>query len=225
MQVLRPGRLALANFLLPLLTVHVCYVLAASHGHVPWCIPYLDDCTSISATGRSMPEYLVFKLGMISAGLTKIQFWRLNRDWLDYLGDVPSATRRGLPILGLVAGLSLILYTVALGHEGAIPYLMRRLGVSLYFGLAFIAQCLLTLRLRSMQRQQTLVVSRKLLATILTILWILLVIGIGMVLLDLVTDFKERLEDPMEWLMALLMTLNYGLFWLAWRQSGFDQRH
>ena len=48
--------LALITGLLPLVCVHTTYLIAASHGHVPWCVPYWDSCTSISATGRQLPE-------------------------------------------------------------------------------------------------------------------------------------------------------------------------
>ena len=39
--------------LLPLAAIHLCYLLAAYLGHVPWCLPYVDSCTSISAAGRA----------------------------------------------------------------------------------------------------------------------------------------------------------------------------
>jgi len=214
-------QLALANFLTPLATVHGCYLLAAINGHVPLCLPYLDSCSSISAAGRAMPEYLLFKLGMLSAAVTKIGFWRLSRTWLRYLGDGPSVTGNILPRLGLVAAVSLMLYTLALGHQGDSYQLTRRTGVALYFGLTFIAQCLLTLRLRAVARSAPMAVQPQLLRVITGLLLIVLSVGIGMVLLDIAPAYKERLENAMEWQMALLMMLVYGLLCRAWRLSGF----
>jgi hypothetical protein len=59
-----PATIALLCGLVPLLTVHVCYVLSASAGVIPTCSPYLDGCTSISATGRHGWGYVLFKAGM-----------------------------------------------------------------------------------------------------------------------------------------------------------------
>ncbi len=48
-------RLVWVCALLPFITTHASYLIAASHGHVEWCIPYWDASTSISATRRQMP--------------------------------------------------------------------------------------------------------------------------------------------------------------------------
>ena len=37
----------------PILLFHVTHFLSFQEGCLPWCIPYWDSCTSISATGRS----------------------------------------------------------------------------------------------------------------------------------------------------------------------------
>lgn len=215
--------LALASFLLPVLTAHFCYLLAASYGHVPWCMPYLDSCTSISSTGRSMPEYLLFKIGMISAGLVSIRFWQLNPLWLDHLGEQSSGNSRPLVALGVAAGLSLILYTLVLGHEGDIPRLLRRVGVALYFGLTYIAQCLLLMRLNAVCRQSNTGITPSILRSLSRLLLVLLLVGMGMVSLELFPAYKERLENALEWQTAMLMSLVYGLYWWAWRQSGFGR--
>ena len=53
--------------LLPLVCIHLCYLVAANLGHIEWCVPYLENCTSISATGRKYPEFFIFKGLMIPA--------------------------------------------------------------------------------------------------------------------------------------------------------------
>jgi len=96
--------------LLPFITIHVSYIVAASQGHVEWCIPYWDACSSISATGRQMPEKLWFKLGMLpAAGVTALLWWQLGR----------STEKKGaMIILGILACVFLTIYTLALGVEG-----------------------------------------------------------------------------------------------------------
>ena len=38
--------------LLPFFAVQFTYLVAAGHGLVDWCNPYIDSCSSISAAGR-----------------------------------------------------------------------------------------------------------------------------------------------------------------------------
>lgn len=84
---------------LVLFTMHVCYLVAAAQGHVPWCFPYLDSCTSISATGRQWPERGIFKPLMTIAALAVATTFWLSARWLSVLGDAPSRTQRLLPHL------------------------------------------------------------------------------------------------------------------------------
>ena len=51
----------------PIVVVHVCYLLSAHYGYVDKCNPYIEGCTSISATGRHGPSYFLFKAGTIGA--------------------------------------------------------------------------------------------------------------------------------------------------------------
>ena len=43
---------ALVTAVAPIVFIHLTYLISAAQGYVPWCIPYIDSCTSISATGR-----------------------------------------------------------------------------------------------------------------------------------------------------------------------------
>ena len=53
----RLSPLAWATALLPLVTMHVCYLLSASEQLVPWCLPWFEGCTSISRASRSGTAY------------------------------------------------------------------------------------------------------------------------------------------------------------------------
>ena len=70
--------LPLLTALLPALAINFCYLLAASQGHVPWCIPYLEGCTSISATGRQAPESYLFRALIIPTAVLLVFYWRLS---------------------------------------------------------------------------------------------------------------------------------------------------
>ena len=95
-----PATIALLCFVGPVLTVHMSYALSIAGGFVAVCIPYLDGCTSISATGRHGPGYVLFKAGMLLSVLLLIVYWRLCRDWLLEAGDVDGPALRSLLRLG-----------------------------------------------------------------------------------------------------------------------------
>ncbi|HET9664237.1 MAG TPA: hypothetical protein VFP00_08410, partial [Burkholderiales bacterium] len=46
---------------LPLAAIAASYAVAVRAGAVPACNPFLDGCTSISATGRYAPASYIFK--------------------------------------------------------------------------------------------------------------------------------------------------------------------
>ena len=84
----------LAAVLLPAVGVHVSYALAAAQGHVPWCLVYLDGCTSISSTGRAAPERFVFLGTVLPTAVLLMMYWRLNLDWLRQLRGRAEAADR-----------------------------------------------------------------------------------------------------------------------------------
>jgi hypothetical protein len=202
--------LALACALLPVLAVHVAWWLSVRDGYVPFCIPYLEGCTSISRAARHGLGNHVFRAIMLPTAMLQILLWLGARQWL--LARHPDA-RAGssLPWLGLVAGAFLVLYGTFLGTEGDIYRLLRRYGVVMYFAATFVAQLVLQRALRSMPTHPS---GRGMLA-----------VCIGMLALGLVSTLvtaavvdpaaKDRWENVLEWNLGALLTLWFLL--LAWR--------
>ncbi len=196
--------------ILPFLTIHICYLVSASYGHVEWCVPHWDACTSISATGRQMPEKLLFKLGMIPSALLTAWLWWRIRQWL--LTRLPGTTLSSTLVPGLLAASFLILYTLALGVEGDTYQRIRRIGVTLSFAFTFLAQLQCT-RLfgklaRASNASQSIIDWQKYLFWLLSCL---LLTGLTSVILDawMGTGY-DSLEDAFEWNMALMLQ-----FWFA----------
>jgi len=196
--------------ILPLVTMHLSWLLASWEGYIHWCLPYWADCTSISKTGRNGLAYFVFKGGMIATATQLVALWILNRHWLRSLGAAPS---RLMPVLGAIASLALLVYTLSLGHAGDTFRLLRRFGVVAYLGLSFIllaltAHHLLNTRLRSN--------GKKMLAYSAALLAIAL---FSLVLDAWLGKAYDRIEDAFEWWLILL--LNIQLLWLAslWQRS------
>ncbi len=211
-----PASLAFSAAALPFVAVHLCYLLAASMGHVEWCVPYWDGCTSISKTGRKVPEYYLFKATMIPAAVLMMLHWRTCGRWLQRVEVVPSRSARLIPWLGVICGVFLIVYTVALGHHGDEFRLARRIGVILHFASAYMAALLFTARLTALRESRRVFVPRGIHHG----LWAccLLALGIGMlhVAAEAFDPRYDEWEDAVEWNVALCINLHYLLVARLW---------
>lgn len=213
---MRVAPFALLTGLLPLLCVHLTYVIAASQGHIAWCLPYWDSCTSISATGRQLPEKLVFKFIMLPTGLMIIAFWWLADQWLIHSGRRSS---RAMRYTGGIAALFLMLYVAALGEAGQAYASVRRIGITLFFSLTFLTQLLFLARSKPCTNTVT-----SLQTTV--FIWqrrsavALLLIGLTTVILDATYARYDEIEDAFEWVMMLFIVGQFCSHYWLWRDSG-----
>ncbi len=211
-----PSVVAAINGLLPILAIHTTYLVSATQGHVPWCFPYLESCTSISATGRHGAAYFVFKGTMIPSAMLLALYWYLAYQWLRSLGDT-GVVPRTIFVLGALGGLFLIIYTVALGAAGDHFRLQRRIGIIFYFTFTYLSQLLMVWRMSKLQIYEE---TRKLL---LGLCITTLAIGISTLLLDQILDNYDDYEDAFEWIIALLVHLYFLVTVVTWR--GFEVRY
>ena len=204
-------KVALMTGLLPIIAIHGTYLLSAWQGYVPWCFPYFESCTSISATGRHGAAFFLFKGTMIPAAVLLILFWYLASKWLLQLGDEKAAANT-IFVLGMIGALFLIVYAVALGAAGDLLKLQRRIGVIFYFTLTYLSQLLLVWRMS------------KVIASEISRSWLLglcvtaLTIGIATLILD---ASMENYEDAFEWILALLVHLYFLVMARAWKKTRF----
>ena len=205
--------LPLLTGLLPIIAVHATWLVSASEGHVPWCFPYLDSCTSISATGRHGLAFYLFKAMMIPAAVLLVLYWWVTCQWLRLLGDNRMQTATIL-LLGAIAAIFLVIYTVALGAAGDLLRLHRRVGIIVYFTFTFLSQLLLVWRLEKLAVKDS---------TCRWLLWLCtlaLAIGIVTLVLDAVLDNYEDYENAFEWVLALLIHVYFLVTWRTWTNTG-----
>ncbi len=101
------ARVALVLAILPTAVININYLIAASEGYVPWCVPYWDSCTSISATGREGSAFFFFKSTMIPIAFIYLWYWKLADQALAETDHSP----RTIANIGIIACVALICYT------------------------------------------------------------------------------------------------------------------
>lgn len=209
--------LALATGLLPIVAVHLTYIVSAAEGHVPWCFPYVDSCASISATGRHGIAFFLFKGTMIPAAMLLMAYWHVSGKWLLLLGD--SRAQANLVVtIGVIAAVFLIVYTVALGAAGDALRLQRRIGIIVYFAFTYLSQLLLVWRIGKVAPTEP--TRRWLLGLCVAALFI----GLSTLVLDAAIDNYEDYEDAFEWVLALLIHLYFLVTWRSWSHAGLALR-
>ncbi len=201
------ARLGLWAALLPAVTVHLTWVTAASTGALQWCNPYWSHCHSISATGREIPQFYLFKALMLPSAIIMIAYWRqLRREFSDKLAESSSLFRL-IEILGIGASVSLIVYTLTLGAIGELFVLPRRIGVVGYFAFTAFAHLLLLAKLKVIiQSRAALYVPYQALFCVCALL---LVLGVISAFLGFFWPSYHFWDNAFEWWFALLMICQF----------------
>ena len=206
--------------IVPFVGIHICYAIAIEHGYAQTCIPYIDGCTSISATGRYPPANLLFRAVELPTAALLIVVWSLTVSWLKAL--VPESghrTHMAILVAGISGALALIVYTTFLGTQEPFYGFMRRFGIYIYFLGITLAQVFTALALR---RGKFSVLGRLPVA----MLWLCLApfaLGIFNLVQKSVLPYEtaDALENSIEWVASAMMQAWYVLLYLAWRRSGF----
>lgn len=197
--------------------VTLSYLLAASWGQVPWCIPWWDSCSSISATGRQPPAFFVFKAFLLPVAGLMLLYWPLLAHWIRGFEGSAGPTARWVQSLGVGAALALILYTTLLGAVGELYQLQRRIGIILFFGFTAFAHLLMVRHLWNRSRSQRPPWTNVQLGLSITLL------GGGLANSLLAVTYPRFLdiEDAMEWCFATVMMAQFVITGLAWRATGY----
>lgn len=215
---MQPATLALIITLLPLITSNLVFMLSAYEGFLPWCMPYIDGCTTISKAARSGDSIFIFRAAMMAHAVLLIWFWVYARQWLDRLCGHKTGIARIMMWLGITGALSLMLYVDFLGTSGEMNRFMRRYGILVYFMFTPIAQVLL------LRQHFTLLPSLPqgtikplILQLQLVVVMLMLVIGIVSGMMEISHYKTYQSENIVEWNIALLMQLYFLGMVFLWK--------
>ena len=207
--------------IVPFVGIHVCYVIAVQYGVLPACIPYVDGCTSISATGRYPPASFLFRAIELPVATLLIVTWYFTVEWLRALR--PALSKRvaaAILVSGVAGALALIVYVTFLGTTEPIYEFMRRFGIYLYFLGTVLAQLFVALSLRNARDTA--------LGRLPDVLLLLCVSPFVLGLLNLAQKAvlahatADALENSIEWFASTLMQAYFVVLYFAWRRTGFD---
>ena len=194
----------------PVLGVFLAYWLGVENGVLPTCVPFIEGCTSISATGRYMPGSMPFRAVMLPQAAFLVILWWFCGSWIRQIAP-QSRVSSAVVASGIVGAVALVLYVAFLGTEQPFYELMRRFGIYFYFLGTVISQFLVTLVMPT-SRLRT------------AMFWLIgtpFLLGLLNLLQKVFLDETDKLENGIEWTAALLMQVWFVLLYCAWRRSGF----
>lgn len=214
----------LVTGLLPVVAIHLSFLIATAAERIPSCLPYVDGCTSISATGRYPPASYLFKPAMLASAVALLLFWLCSVAWLralDAAAGRPVRGARHIAVMGGIGSLALVLYVTFLGTQEPFYEFMRRFGIYLFFLFTILAQLALALRMVAHARE---VADRPLLGTgrvQLALAAVPFVLGALNLLLKAVLADADRAENVIEWIVVVQMQAYFVAAYVAWRQTDF----
>ena len=220
--------LPLVTGLLPVFAIHTSYALAIAAGRVPSCLPYIDGCTSISATGRYEPASYLFRAAMLPEAVFLFLYWLLAAAWLRALeraGGRPERASLHIPLMGGAASIALVLYVSFLGTQEPFYEFMRRFGIYGFFLFTILAQIGTAWRALPLVRPGGDVVLVRLVRAQLWLGLVPFLMGALNLLLKATLDDPDNEENVIEWIVVMLMQAYFVLGYFAWRRSGFHARY
>ena len=219
---MQPRILAILVVILPLLASNGAFLLSAYEGFVPWCMPYLDGCTTISQAGRSGDTIFFYRALVFPYSVLLILFWMYSKQWLELLHGHTTNSAQVILWLGVAGSVALLIYIDFLGTTGEINRLMRRIGAMLYFTLSPLAQSVMLYQHYKLLRNKPEVsIKPRVLQYQLIIMMLMLIIGVTSLILVLTGNNTSEIENIVEWNFSLLVNLYFAGTILIWK----DCRH
>jgi uncharacterized membrane protein YhaH (DUF805 family) len=144
---------------------------------------------------------------MLPMAFVYLYYWSLANQLLSAAGY----RQKTVLLLGFFSFAALLSYTLALGLAGDTFQQVRRIGITLYFGLTYLNQLFV---LDEIHKRRLPDRTRHLQ---LALCIVILSIGLLTVFLDIFLDNYADYEDAFEWVLALLLHVNFFIAGIGWR--------
>ena len=209
--------------IVPLVAVAGAFWIGVANEVLPSsCIPFLDGCVSISATGRRPPGSFLFRAIMLPQAVLLIVIWHFSVLWLRSLDSaLRQSTVSAILISGIVGAIATIIYVTFLGTKEPIYEFMRRIGI--YFGFlgAGVAQIIIAITLNRIANALR-HIQLKRLARVLSTIWLATIaLGLLNIVLKSLLEDSDQWENRIEWIVFIIMQCYFVVLYYAWRATDF----
>jgi hypothetical protein len=206
----------------PLAAVFGAFWIGVANEVLPSCIPVIDGCVSISATGRKPPGSFLFRAVMMPQSMLLLIVWFFSILWLRSLEPrLQPSTRMAILVSGVIGSLALIVYVTFLGTKEPVYEFMRRVGIYFAFIGVGVAQIVIAFALHRISRSSQLERLSKTARVMLGLCSIPLALGILNFVLKSVLDDAGNAEKRIEWIVFVVMQCYFLVLYHAWRITGF----
>lgn len=215
---LKPAHTALLIALLPLICINLNYLIAAYLDHVPWCLPYLQGCQTISATSEYPLENSIYLSMMLPTCILMMIYWKQTVSWNQAQDGQIRAIDHWILICGILASLGLLVSTAFLHTQGEIHFL-HRIGTGVFFLMNYIAQLLTTLRTQALQRRWPQRIDKNIRRRKLALTSVQTGVAVfsGLLSISELNTFESN--NIIEWNFTLLVLAYYFSSYLDWRTT------
>ena len=196
---------SLLLFVIPTLTLIICFQIIAYYYPDYHTIPFIDGKASVSQIGRGEKTILVFKLGFFLYMLISIFFYFKISDFFLLKG-----IKNSFKTYGILANLFLCLYIIALGREGSFYEISRRLSIILYIAIIYINHIYMTKTLKLLKVKKKIEFNTmyfSIFYIIIAIMTVLIIIGLPWV--NPLFKYPNQLKNIIEWNFFLLTVIFY----------------
>jgi hypothetical protein len=208
--------------LLPAIAVLLALALFAGEGKVPAsCNPFIDDCVSISRMAKHGLANQLFRVFVLPAAVLQMLTWLAAARALFAAG---LARREAflLALLGVFAGVALVLYGSFLGSDGQVYRWLRRWGAVAYFGGAYLAMLVFARASQRLHKANRLALPHSHGRVMLALLAFIAAISVFHLSVSAAgfANLEDRIENLTEWWGSVAMTLYFMTVASLWRRWG-----
>ena len=206
----------------PLAAVFGAFWIGVANEVLPFCIPLIDGCVSISATGRRPPGSFLFRAVMMPQSMILPIVWFFSMLWLRSLEPrLRWSTSVAILASGVIRSVAMIVYVTFLGTKEPIYEFMRRAGIYFAFLGGGVAQIVIAFALHRISRSSKHDRLLKTARIMLGLCSIPLVLGILNIILKSSLDDAGNSENRIEWIVFVVMQCYFFVLYDAWRFTGF----
>jgi hypothetical protein len=209
--------------ILPLVAMFGALWLGIANETIKSCIPFIEGCLSISATGRTPPGSFLFRAIMMPQAVVLFLLWYFCVHWLrSFPAPLKPSMARAILLSGVIGTIALIVYVTFLGTKEPVYEFMRRIGI--YFGFlgTALAQVFTAIALARSARRANAVQIRKMANFMLGLCAAAFALGVLNIVFRAILEDPDPMENRIEWIASVVMQIYFFVLYRAWRKTSFN---